>query len=88
MNMRHEHRVPLGGRAMEVLEEARTLGGGGSPLVFALGGGRPLYGRQLRRLLRKLETRAVPYGFRSSFHDWAAEETDIRARSSRPRSRM
>ena len=34
-----------------------------------------------RQKLRKLETRAVPYGFRSSFHDWAAEETDIRARS-------
>ena len=58
---------------MEVLDEARTLDGSGSPLVFALGDGRPIFDR---RLLRKLEIRAVPYGFRSSFHDWAAEETD------------
>ena len=76
MKARREHRVPLSGRAMEVLEEARTLGGGGSPLVFVLGDGRPIFDKRLRRLLQKLEIRAVPHGFRSSFRDWAAEETD------------
>ena len=76
MKTRREHRVPLSGRAMEVLEEARTLCGGGSPLVFALGDGRPIFDKRLRRLLRKLEIAAVPHGFRSSFRDWAAEETD------------
>ena len=30
----------------------------------------------LRRLISKLEIAAVPHGFRSSFRDWAAEETD------------
>ena len=30
MKRRREHRVPLSGQAMEVLEEARTLGGGGA----------------------------------------------------------
>ena len=30
----------------------------------------------LRRLLERLRVPAVPHGFRSSFRDWAAEETD------------
>ena len=30
----------------------------------------------MRRMFQKLETAAVPYGFRSSFRDWAAERTD------------
>ena len=75
MKTRREHRVPLSGRAREVLEEVRTLGGA-SPLVFALGDGRPIFDKRLRRLLRKLEIAAVPHGFRSSFRDWAAEERD------------
>ena len=75
MKTRREHRVPVSGRAMEVLEEAWTLGDG-SPLVFALRDGRPIFDKRLRRLLRKLEIGAVPHGFRSSFRDWAAEETD------------
>ena len=75
MKARREHRVPLCGRATEILEEARKLGDG-SPLVFTLGGGHPIFDKRLRRLLRKLEIAAVPHGFRSSFRDWVAEETD------------
>ena len=75
MKARREHRVPLCGRAMQILEEARKLGGS-NPLVFTLGEGQPIFDKRLRRLLRKLEIAAVPHGFRSSFRDWAAEETD------------
>ena len=75
MKMRREHRVPLCGRAVEILEEARGLGGGG-PLVFTVGDGKPMSKNRLRRRLQKLRMGAVPYGFRSSFRDWAAEETD------------
>ena len=75
MKARREHRVPLCGRATEILEEARKLGDG-SPLVFTLGDGQPIFDKRLRRLLRKLAIAAVPHGFRSSFRDWAAEETD------------
>ena len=60
---------------MEVLEEARTLGGG-SPLVFTPGDGKPIFEKRLRRVLRKLRVGAVPYGFRSSFRNWAAEKTN------------
>ena len=48
------HRVPLCGRALEILESAQALGEGAGPLVFTHGGGRPLHDSQLRRLLREL----------------------------------
>ena len=70
------HRVPLCGRALEILEAAQALGEGVGPLVFTHGGGRPLHDSQLRRLLRELGFAAVPHGFRSTFRDWAGEETD------------
>ena len=55
--------------------EARELGNG-SPLVFPSMNGRPLRSMALSGLLRDLKIAAVPHGFRSSFRDWAAEETD------------
>ena len=70
------HRVPLCGRALEILDAARKLGGGGSPIVFVGKRGREMGGEQMGRLLRKHGIAAVPHGFRSSFRDWAAEETD------------
>ena len=73
-----EARPPPGallcGRAMEILDAARTLGDG--PLVFPSRSGRWLDVKQLRRLLERCGIAAVPHGFRSSFRDWAAEETD------------
>ncbi len=75
-----QHRVPLCGRALEILEAARTLGAGAGPLVFTGGQGKPLDDKQLRWLLRELGIAAVPHGFRSSFRDWAAEETIIPGR--------
>ena len=70
------HRVPLCGRALEILEAAQALEEEAGPLVFTHGGGRPLHDSQLRRLLRELGVAAVPHGFRSTFRDWAGEETD------------
>ena len=67
-----EHRVPLGGRAMEVLEEVRSLGGG-SPLVFTPGDGPlgtvPISEKRLRRVLGNLRIGPLPDSFRSSFRD-------------------
>ena len=76
MKTGREHRVPLCGRALEILEAAPRLGDGESPVVFLNERGRPLDGKRLNRLLRKHGIAAVPHGFRSSFRDWAAEETD------------
>ena len=62
---------------MEILEEARALRDGGSSLVFpSVRRGKPLATTALSELLRELGIAAVPHGFRSSFRDWAAEETD------------
>ena len=76
MKANRRHRVPLCGRALEILEAAQALGEGTSPLVFTRQGGKPLEDKQLRKLLRDHGVAAVPHGFRSSFRDWAAEETD------------
>ena len=70
-----EHRVPLSRRALEILDDARALGRG-SRLVFPSLRGKPLGVTALSRLLSTLRIEAVPHGFRSSFRDWAAEETD------------
>ena len=75
MKANREHRVPLCRRAVEILAAARTLGDSGG-LVFPSRGGRPLDEKRLRWLLRKNRIAAVPHGFRSSFRDWAAEETN------------
>ena len=40
------------------------------------GAGSRLVDIELRRLLQRQKIAAVPHGFRSSFRDWAAEETD------------
>ena len=76
MKANRRHRVPLCGRALEILKAAQALGEGTSPLVFTRRGGKPLDDKQLRRLLRDHGIAAVPHGFRSTFRDWAAEETD------------
>ena len=76
MKSNREHRVPLCGRAVEILDEARSLVEGTSPFVFPNRVGKQLEEKQLRRMFRKHGIAAVPHGFRSSFRDWAAEETD------------
>ena len=76
MQAGRQHQVPLSGRALEILDVARTLGDGGSPIVFVSERGTLLDDKRLRRLLEKHKIAAVPHGFRSSFRDWAAEETN------------
>ena len=78
MKTRREHRVPLCGRALEILAEARALDEGTARSVFTREGGKPLRDPTLRQLVRENGIEAVPHGFRSSFRDWAAEETDHR----------
>ena len=47
-----------------------------NPLVFPNRWGNRVKGTFLSELLRNLNIAAVPHGFRCSFRDWAAEETD------------
>ena len=48
----------------------------GNPLVFPTRSGRPLSATTLPKMLQHHRIAAVAHGFRSSFRDWAAEETD------------
>ena len=75
MKAKREHRVPLCGRALEILDAARGLGDG-NPFVFPMPSGRPISASTLLKTLNDLRIAAVPHGFRSSFRDWAAEKTD------------
>ncbi len=75
MKANREHRVPLSTRAAAILEAARALGTG-SDLVFPSPRGKPLSDMTLSKLLKEQGIQAVPHGFRSSFRDWASEETN------------
>ena len=76
MKAKRPHRVPLSRRAVEILDAVRSLGDGSGTLVFPGRHGEPLSEKRLRRLLQRQGIAAVPHGFRSTFRDWAAEETD------------
>ena len=73
---KREHRVPLCRRSARVLDAARALDHGRSPLVFPSRDGKPIGETRLPKLLQRHKIPAVPHGFRSSFRDWAAEETN------------
>ena len=75
MKAKREHRVPPCRRAVGILDAARTLGDG-NPLVFPMRSGRPIAPSTLPKMLHYHKIAAVAHGFRSSFRDWAAEETD------------
>ena len=75
MKANREHRVPLSGRALGVVAKAAKLSDG-SGLVFpGVRPGRPLSENTHAKLLRELGFDAVTHGFRSSFRDYAAEQT-------------
>ena len=60
---------------MEILDAARALGGG-NRLVFRMRSGRSIATSTFPKMLQYHEVAAAPHGFRSSFRDWVAEETD------------
>ena len=76
MKAGREHRVPLCTRAMEILHEARQLGGGIALVFPGAQPGKPFSEVTLSKLMHDLDLDGVPHGFRSSFRDWAAECTN------------
>ena len=77
MKANTEHRVPLSRRAIEILNQARVTGDG-HELVFPSMRGKVLSDMTLSKLVKEQGIAAVPHGFRSSFRDWAAEQTGAR----------
>ena len=76
MKSGREHRIPLSGAALAVLEQARALDDG-SGLIFpaARKAGAVIDGNAMRRVLTSigLKGAATIHGYRSSFRDWAAD---------------
>lgn len=69
-----EHRVPLSERAVAILREMEALRSG--DYVFpGQRPGRPLSGMAFEVLLRRAKSPYTAHGFRSSFRDWAGNET-------------
>ena len=77
MKAGREHRVPLSGRAVEILTEARALRSRYGNLVFPSRGGRPLTERCFVQALSRLGIDATAHGFRASFRVWAQECTNV-----------
>ena len=76
MKARKEHRVPLAPRCVDILREAEAHRRADSPLLFPSPAGKTLSDATLGKLLGDLGINATPHGFRSTFRDWAAEQTD------------
>ena len=70
-----EHRVPLSRRALELLKEAKELSDGSGLVYPGVRPGRPLSENTHAKLLRELGFDAVTRGFRSSFRDYATQQT-------------
>ncbi len=76
---KQEHRVPLAPRAITLLQSLPKLAG--NPKLFPSARGKAISDMTLSQLMRRMRERgelkvaAVPHGFRSTFRDWAAEQT-------------
>lgn len=76
---RQEHRVPLQPQAIQLLKSLPAMAG--TNVVFPSPQGKTLSDMAISQLMRGMRERgeltveAVPHGFRSTFRDWAAEQT-------------
>lgn len=76
MKAGREHRVPLSGRAVEILDAVAPLAQeDADAVVFPASNGKPLSDGAFSALFKRLGVHGqfTPHGFRSSFRDWAGE---------------
>ena len=73
--MRRPLRIPLSGRAIEILERTREITGESDGLIFRGSSARMIYHRVFLSVLKRLEIEATYHGFRSSIRDWMGECT-------------
>ncbi|MEI2299185.1 tyrosine-type recombinase/integrase [Ensifer sp. MJa1] len=81
-----EHRVPLSPRAVEILKLMAEVREDGNDFVFpgqksrkSVKAGKPVSAASMEMLLRRMEVKdaATIHGFRSSFRDWAGDQTSF-----------
>ncbi len=68
------HQIPLTQRSLDILTVARSMDPD-SPYMFSRKG-KPLSSMSMLMLVRRLQPGLTVHGFRSTFRDWIAEETD------------
>ena len=77
MKAGREHRVPLAGRALAILDEA-VKGRTGEFVFSGQRADKHLSGMAMEMLLRRMKAASVTvHGFRSSFRDWCGEATSF-----------
>ena len=75
MKMKEEHIIPLSDRALDVLQQAKALGGDG--LIFpGMRSGRPMSDMTMSKLVKELGYPVDIHGFRTSFRTWVQEQTN------------
>lgn len=75
MKAKREHKVPLTERCREILARARSIGCGSEYVFPGRSPCKPLSNMIFLMLLRRKKLDVTAHGFRSTFSDWAAEET-------------
>lgn len=77
MKARRPHRVPLSAEALAIVATLKTIRPAGTPLLFPGSTGKALSDMTLTKAIRDLGEGATAHGFRSTFRDWAAEQTSF-----------
>ena len=72
---KREHRVPLSPRCLEILTRAKQLGGRREFVFAGQSPGQPFSDLVFLETLRRMDLHVTTHGFRSSFRDWASEQT-------------
>lgn len=72
-----EHKVPLTDRCNAILERARSMGTGIGLIFPGRRPSKPISNMTLLKAARQLGGAITVHGFRSSFRDWAAEQTSF-----------
>lgn len=79
MKAGEEHQVPLSTAALEILEAMQPVSPDSSRKVFHNGKGSSLSNMAMTQVLRRMGHGDITvHGFRSTFRDWAGEETTYR----------
>lgn len=76
MKSKREHRIPLSGRAVEILESAKLLSDETGLVFPGNAPRRPLSDMTLSKLVKELGFDADVHGFRTSFKTWTQERTN------------
>jgi integrase len=79
MKAEHEHCIPLAVRVVEILQMQLPLKSNHNEYVFPGNArGKPLSNMAMAMLLKRMnQTEITVHGFRSTFRDWASEQTSF-----------